>query len=496
MGLRTVDEYRRSLKDGRVVYVEGQKVEDVTTHRSLKVCFEQASMDYILAEHPKYRDMFVEKTAEGELVPFVYVAPKSSKDLMRRRDLIQVGARTCMGTPAMAKFTGIDGLNAVTVVCHRMDTALGTRYSERVENYRKFLQKTDPAIALCMTDVKGNRSLRPSQQQPHQDYYLRVVERKKDGIVVRGAKTHISLSPCANEMIVLPTRRMTKEDKDYAVSFATPLNTKGIIMVGPSRDGIEEGNYYDFPLNASTFPGDATVIFNDVFVPLERVFMDGEIEFSGDMAYMFSNFHRVSADAYKYPDLEILLGAAMLIAEYNGLEKAPHIQDKISWLIMYGEGTDALGKAACDYCASELGSDLVYPNPVYSNVAKFFFAENYHTAIKHLQDIAGGSVATIPSSKDFLNPATRGLLEKYFGGKAGVPTEHRVRTFKLINDLSASVHAVTTLHAEGSLATQRSAVYRNADFERYKTAARRVAGISDGKEHPVYASLPKFPPSR
>lgn len=494
MALRTANEYKESLKDGRVVYFSGEKVRDVTRHPSLKVCVEQCTMDYILAQDPRYRDLFVEKTADGELVPFVYVAPKTSKDLLRRRNLIQVSARTCFGMPALAKFTGIDGLNAITVVCRRMDKALGAKYTERLENYRKFLQKTDPALALCMTDVKGDRSLRPSQQKPHQDYYLHVVERRTDGIVVRGAKTHISLSPCANEMIVLPTRRMTAADKDYAVAFATTLNAKGITMISTSRDGIEEGNYYDYPLNASTYLADATVIFDDVFVPMERVFMDGEIEFSGDMAYMFSNFHRVSADSYKYPELEILVGATKLMAEYNGLEKASHIQDKLAWLVMYAEGTEALGKAACEYCMTEPGTDLAYPNPLYSNVAKFFFADNYHQAIKHVQDIAGGSVATIPHSKDFLNPETRGILEKYFGGKIGVPTENRVRAFKLIKDLSASHHGVTTLHAEGSLAAQRSSILRLADFERFKTAARRVARISEGKEHPIFAALPKYPP--
>jgi 4-hydroxybutyryl-CoA dehydratase/vinylacetyl-CoA-Delta-isomerase len=194
--------------------------------------------------------------------------------------------------------------------------------------------------------------------------------------------------------------------------------------------------------------------------------------------------------------LEILVGAAMLMAEYNGLEAVPHVQDKLAWLVMYAEGTEALGRAACEYSVAEPGTDLVYPNPVYSNVAKFFFADNYHQAIKYVQDISGGSVATIPSSKDFLNPETRSLLEKYFGGKADVPTENRVRAFKLVKDLSNVVHAITTIHAEGSLAAQRHSIFRFADFERFKTAARRVARISDGKEHPVFAALPKFPPNR
>jgi 4-hydroxybutyryl-CoA dehydratase/vinylacetyl-CoA-Delta-isomerase len=493
MALKTAEEYRESLKDGRVVYFQGERVDDVTIHPTIKVCMNASSMDYVLAEDPRYQGLFAERNEEGELVPFVYMPAKSPQDLLRRRQIIQTMARTCFGIPGGAKFTGIDGLNAVAVVCRRMDKKLGTDYAERVEKYRRFLQKTDPAIALCMTDVKGDRSLRPSQQQPHQDYYLRVVEQRSDGIVVRGAKTHISGSPCANEMVVLPTRNMPESDKDYAVAFATPLNAKGITMICSGREAIEEGNDFDYPFSSALYGADATIIFDDVFVPMERVFMNGEWQFSGDMAYVFADFHRVSADAYKYAELEILAGAALLMAEYNGLEKAHHIREKLSWLIMYAEGTEALGRAACEYSVTEPDSELVYPNPLYSNIAKFFFADNYHTAIKYVQDITGGIAATIPSSKDFLNPETRPLLEKYFGGKAGVPAEHRMRAVKLVRDLSSAHHAVTSIHAEGSLAAQRLSIFTLADFERFKTAARRTARISDGSEHPVFAALPRFP---
>lgn len=493
MPLKTQEEYLESLRDGRVVYFEGKRVDDVTTHPVIRVCAEGMT-DYILANDPCYRDLFTEVTDDGEIVPFVYFAPRSSEDLIRRRQIIQTASRTSFGIPLASKFTGVDGLNAVTLVCRRIDSQFGTNYSERVENYRRFALKTDPAMAICVTDVKGDRSLRPSKQQPHQDYYLRVVERRSDGIVVRGAKTHISLAPCCNEMIVIPTRRMKAEEKDYAVAFAIPLDADRLKMICGSREAIEEGNYNDYPLNASFFGAEATIIFDDVFVPSERVFMNGEYEFSGDTAHMFANFHRLSADAYKYTETEIMVGVALLMAEYNGLEKVPHIQDKLAWLTMYAEGTEALGKVACEHCVTEPGSDLVYPNPMYSNIAKFFFADNYHQAIKYVLDIAGGSVATIPPYRDFMNPETRPYMEKYFGGKQGVPAEHRVRAFKLVKDLAATSHAVNTIHAEGSMAAQRLSIYAMTDFERYKTAARRCARISNGKEHPIFAGLPGFPP--
>jgi 4-hydroxybutyryl-CoA dehydratase/vinylacetyl-CoA-Delta-isomerase len=449
-------------------------------------------MEYVLTQDPRYQNLFAERNEEGELVSFFYIPPRSQKDLLRRREIIQVLTRACLGL-SLPQLAGSDGLNALAVVCGRMDNKLGTNYSERVEAYRKHLQKNHSATALAMTDVKGDRALRPSRQEPHKDYFVRIVEERSDGIVVKGAKTHISASPCANEMIVLPCRNMLEDDKNYAVAFAIPIDTKGVTYISSAREAIEEGNFFDYPLTASGYLNDALVVFEDVFVPMERVFMKGEWQFSGDMTYMFANFHRISGDSYKYAELEVLVGAAALMAEYNGLEKAPHVQDKLSWLVMYAEGTEAFGKIACQECITDPDSHLVYPNPMYSNITKLFFADNFHQAIKNLQDITGGIVATIPSSKDFFNPETHPLIEKYLGGKAGIPTEDRLRAINLVKDLSSVYLAGLTLHAEGSLAAQRLSIYTIGDFEKYKAAAKRAARIKDGKEHPIFAQLPSFP---
>jgi 4-hydroxybutyryl-CoA dehydratase/vinylacetyl-CoA-Delta-isomerase len=492
MGIRTPAEYKESLRDNRVIYFRGEKVADVTTHPVLKVAVEQGAMDYILAEDSNYSELFSERMPDGELVSFVYLPNRSAADLLRRREIIQISARTCFGLPAGAKFTGIDGLNALSVVCPRIDRKFGnTEYGKRIEAYRKMLQKEDPAIAIAMTDVKGDRAVRPSRQQDP-DMYVRVVEERPEGIVVRGAKTHITMSPCANELIVTPCRAMKEEDKAYAVAFAVQLDAEGLIMISGGREEIEEGNIFDAPLAASSYTADATVIFEDVLIPWDRVFLNQEWEFAGQIVYMFGNFHRLSADAYKYAELEVLTGIAALMAEYNGIEKAPHVVDKLSWLTMYTEGTEALGRAACENCVNEPDSEWVYPNQMYSNIAKFFFAENFHQAIKHIQDITGGIGATIFSSKDYENEEIRGLLDKYFAGKEGVPTENRIKAIKLAKDFGSNWHAVTTLHAEGSLSAQRMSIYALADFERYKAAAKRAARIEDGSKFPMFDSLPLF----
>jgi 4-hydroxybutyryl-CoA dehydratase/vinylacetyl-CoA-Delta-isomerase len=161
---------------------------------------------------------------------------------------------------------------------------------------------------------------------------------------------------------------------------------------------------------------------------------------------------------------------------------------------MYTEAVETLGKAAVEHCVGEEGSDLVYPNPMIANICKFHFADNWHTATKYIQDIAGGIVVTAPSSRDFYNPETHDLMEKYFGGKAGIPTEHRLRMVKLVRDLTSCYEDVLTIHAEGSLEAQKLSIVQLAEFDRYRAAAMRAAGIESAKKHPLFADLPQFPP--
>ena len=493
MAIKTPQQYIESLKDGRIVFCNGERVKDVTQHPILKICRDWMAMDYVLENDSRYRDLITEKNEEGERVSFALMPQRSREDLLRLREIVKLWARVCLGKPPGAKFVAKDGLNAVTVVSQRIDKKYGTNYAERVEAYRKHLQKNDLAFAMGLTDVKGDRSLRPSQQKPHQDYYVRIVEERKDGIIVRGAKTHISQAPLCNEILIAPCHAMREDDKAYAVSFAIPVNSKGMTMISAEPEVNEANNLFDHPIAGSVYINDATIIFEDVFVPNERIFLKGEWEFAGQVAHMFANFHRLSAETYKAMELELFTGAASLMAEYNGVEKVPHIRDKLTWLVMYTEAVEVIGKSACEHCISEPDSDLVYPNPMYANICKFYFADNWHQATKYIQDIAGGITVTCPSSKDYLNPEIHGLLDKYLGGREGVPTEHRLRMAKLIRDLTSSYEDVLTIHAEGSLEAQKLSIYALADFDRYKAAAKRAARIQDGTKDKLFSELPEFP---
>jgi 4-hydroxybutyryl-CoA dehydratase/vinylacetyl-CoA-Delta-isomerase len=493
--IRTVEQYLESLKDGRVIYCLGERVKDVTTHPLLRNVIRSASMDYFFPNDLKYRDLFVAMNEDGEDVNALFISPKSAEDLLKRRDIFLTTWRTGGGTQLHCM--GIDALEASRVVADRMDRRLGTQYVNRVEAYRKYLQKGDLGITGAMTDVKGDRSLRPSKQETHQDYYVRVVDRQKEGIIVRGAKMHISSTPGANEAIVMPCRAHSEEDKDYAVVFATPLNARGITIIASEPPMRETGDaaFWDYPVSAAYGHGasECMIVFDDVVVPWERVFMCGEWEFSRDVTYTFATFHRLFGVSRMTTELEMLAGVASLVAEYNGIEKFPHIRDKLAWLAMYAEAVNVIGKTSCMDCEIQKDSDVVSPNTVYTNTAKYLFADNYHQAVKTAHDICGGIADTIPAHGDWSNPETRPFLEKYLGGKAGVPTEHRLKAIRLLKDLTNPHFQIGSIHGEGSLATQRMFVYAGADWGRYKAAAKRAAGIPGWEKDPIYGSLPDYP---
>jgi 4-hydroxybutyryl-CoA dehydratase/vinylacetyl-CoA-Delta-isomerase len=494
VAIKTPQQYIESLRDGRVVYFDGERVPDVTTHPVCKITNDWVAMDYIMNNDPQYQDLLTDIDEDGERVSFALQPQRTWEDLLRLREVVKLWARVCFGKPTGAKFVAKDGLNAVTVVAPRVDKKYGTNYAANVEAYRKHLQKNDLSFAMGLTDIKGDRSLRPSQQVQHKDFYVRIVEERPDGIIVSGAKTHISQAPACNEVLIAPCRSMQEDDAAYAVAFGIELNTPGITMICAQPEITAGASLFDHPISASVYINDATIIFDNVFIPNERIFLKGEWEFAGDVAYMFANFHRLSAETYKAMELELFTGAAALMAEYNGIEKKAHVREKLTWLVMYTEAVETLGKAAVEHCVGEEGSDLVYPNPMIANICKFYFADNWHQATKYIQDIGGGIIVTAPSYKDYVNPETHDLMEKYFAGSARTSTESRLRMVKLVRDLTSCYEDVLTIHAEGSLEAQKLSIVQLADWGRYKAAALRAAGIAEAKKNPLFADLPHFPP--
>jgi len=492
--IRTVEQYIESLRDGRVIYSLGERVKDVTTHPILRRVVEHGAMDWVLTNDPEKRDLFVTRDKDGEDIHFLWTAPKSSEDLVHKRAAYIEGCRyEAMGLHSM----GVDALASSRTLAGRVDRAMGTNYTERVEAYRKYLQKTDIGITGAQTDVKGDRSLHASKQVQHKDYYVRVVDRQKDGIVVRGAKYHISATAAANEAIVLPCRAHGEEDKDYAVVFATPLNAKGITLIAAApeiKEPTSEETIWEAPLASrmGIGTGECMIVFDDVFVPWERVFLCGEWQFSRDIAILFGTYHRLFACSRNVSNLELMTGIASLMAEYNGLENYPHIQTKLSWLVQVTEAFKAMSLAACMFPEQEKGSDLVNPNAMYTNIAKYMYAENFHQFTKYMQDIAGGIAADPISYRDWMNPEERPYLEKYLSAKAGIPTEHRLKLIRLIGDITSGRHDTLEIHAEGSLQAQQMMFYRTADWDMYKAIAKKEINIPGWEQHPLTAAIKDY----
>ena len=487
--IRTVKQYLDSLDDGRVVYCLGERVKDVRTHPMLRTIIRSAALDYAIPNDPKFRDLFVSKNEEGKEVNFLLTAPHTNEELLRRRECFVTGIRSGWGF--LVHCMGVDALAACTLAANKMDNTLGTNYVERVENYRRYLQKNDIGLTGAMTDVKGDRSLHPSKQIQHKDFYLRVVDKHKDGIVVRGAKIHISATPCANEAIVLPCRTHGEADKDYALSFAVPLGTKGVklLAVEPVTRTYGEEAAWDYPHAWGLQPTECMIIFDDVFIPWERVFMCGEWQFSRDITYAFASFHRLFGTCKMVGELEKLTGAVKLISEYNGLEKYEHIRNKLAWMAMITNTVASLGELSCYKGTIDPDSGMMVPDLMLTNSAKFTFADNFHEMCKVAQDICGGIATTIPTYRDWKNPEIHDYIEKYLSGKAGVPTADRIKVIRMIKDMTHNYYQIDHIHGEGSQAAQQIFLYFSANWDRYRAAAKRDLHIDGYQSDPIYGHL-------
>jgi 4-hydroxybutyryl-CoA dehydratase/vinylacetyl-CoA-Delta-isomerase len=476
--LRTADQYLESLRDGRTVYYRGARVPDVTAHPVTGLAARHAAIDYQMAEDPRFRDLAVvpAEDGRGEYSRY-YKLPASTDDLLKRSALIERGTTLGRTLVLLIKEIGTDALFGLHLVAHAMDEALETEYLPRVRAFYEHCRDNDLALAVAQTDVKGDRARGPAEQ-PSPDYYLRIVDERADGIVVRGAKTHTSYTPNVNEIIVLPTRAMSEADRDYAVAFAVPVNTPGITLItSPFGGHLEPRDPFEFPITARHKMVETTTVFEDVFVPWERVFLCREHQFAGPVALGFVEFHRFTAISYKLPLVDALVGAAQLLADYNGIARAAHVRDKLIQLISYAETLRALTHHAA-LKGKERALGIWVPDALTVNMAKYHFAHNYHHAVQHVQDIAGGLLVTGPGAEDLENPETGPLLERYYGGREGVSARERLAAINFVKDLTSSDYGgyqeVLAIHAEGSLEAEKLMIARSYDAPRTLDLVKRM----------------------
>ena len=472
MALMTADQYRESLRDGRTLWYRGRKVAELLAEPELRVAVDHAALDYEIGHDPTYRDLAVAKDPEtGEEYSAYYKVPRSADDLLDRSKLIETVTALGGTMVTLVKEIGSDALFA-------LERVLRGEALDRARAFARHCRAGDLAVAVAQTDVKGDRSL-PPHEQADPDLYVRVVEERHDGIVVRGAKCHTSISANAHEIIVLPTRAMSPDDADYAVAFAVPVDTPGLTLY-VSAYGAGERNEFEFPLSSRHKMLETLTVFEDVFVPWERVFLCREPELAGELALTFVEYHRFTAVSYKLPLVDALVGAAATAAEMNGVIKAGHIRDKLTHLVIYAETVRALTNLAA--IRARIGAhDIAYPDPMTTNMAKYTFATGYHEAIELTQDVAGGLLVTGPGGEDWESSEVRPVLEKYFRAKA--PAEARLRLLNLVADLTArdfgGYHAVLAVHAEGSIEAEKMQILRAYDSRPALDYVRRLARLDE-----------------
>ena len=435
-----------------------------------------------LAQMPEYQDlMTVISPYTGERVNRFTHIHQSTDDLRNKVKMQRLCGQ--MTAACFQRCVGMDAFNAVFSTTYEVDEKYGTHYHENFKKFMVYCQKNDLTIDGAMTDPKGDRSKAPHAQEDP-DLFLHVVERRPDGIVVRGAKAHQTGILNSHEVIVMPTIAMGPEDKDYAVSFAVPLDAPGLfLIVGRQSCDTRKLENTEMDVGNAEFGGvEALTVFDDVFVPNDRIFLNGETEFAGMLVERFAGYHRQSYGGCKVGVGDVLIGAAAVAADYNGAAKASHIKDKLIEMTHLNETLYCCGIA----CSSEghptaSGNymiDLLLANVCKQNVTRFPYE-----ITRLAEDIAGGLVVTAPSEADLRDAKIGPYVDKYFKGVGNVSTENRLRILRLIENLCLGTAAVgyrtESLHGAGSPQAQRIMIARQGNLAHKKELAKKIAHISE-----------------
>ncbi len=481
MALMTKEQYLSSLRElDHRVFIQGERVDNIPDHPISKPPAMALAEIYQQAGQEDMKQLFTAQShLTGETINRFTHIQQSVEDLTKKILMLrEMGRKTAC---CFQRCAGLDCMNTVYAITYDMDQELGTRYHNRFVDFMKYIQSNDLVPAACMTDPKGDRSLPPSEQEDP-DQYMHIVGEKNGGIVVRGAKLHITGAVNSHELIVVPTRALREEDAEYAVSFAVPADTKGVTFIYGRQPSdtrrLEDGR----PDVGNLYYGgcEAMVTFDDVFVPEERVFMKREYPMAGRLVELFAAHHRASYGGCKVGVGDVLIGATAAIAEAHGTEKASHIKDKIAEMIHLNETLHA-GALASTGKGYPTPSGAYAVDPLLANVCKLNVTRFPFEISRLAQDITGGILVTMPSLKDHENPEIGPYLKKYLGGMKGVDSEKRIRILRLIENITLGTGAVSylteSIHGAGSPQAQKIMITRLADMESAKSCAYQLCGV-------------------
>jgi len=487
MVLMTGEEYIESLRERGplTIYLMGEKIKNPVDHPIIRASINSIVLTYGLAHIPEYQEIMTAKSVlTGNTINRFCHLHTGVEDLQNKVKMLRLLGQRC-GT-CFQRCVGMDALNAVYLTTYDIDKEEGTNYHQRFIEYVKMIELKDWVIDGCMTDPKGDRSKRPSQQADA-DVYVHVTERRDDGIVIRGAKAHQTGAVNSHEHLLMPTLAMRNEDKEFTICCAVPADAKGITYFYGRQScdlrRLDETTEGDIDCGNPDYGGqECLVIFDDVFVPNERVFMNGENEFCGRLVESFSAYHRQSYGGCKVGVGDVLIGAAASIAEYNGVLKASHIQDKITEMIHLNETLYSCG-LACSAAGQKTPAGNYLVNLLLANVCKQNVTRFPYEIARLLQDIAGGLFVTCPSANELKDPETRKIIEKYLVGTEETAAIDRIKMLRLIENLTMGRAAVgyltESMHGAGSPQAQRIMINRLSDIDEKMKLARLLSKIEN-----------------
>jgi len=480
MALMTAKQYEESLRELNLnVYMFGKKLQNVVDDPMIRPSMNAVAATYELAHQPEYEHLMTARShLTGEKVNRFTHIHQCVDDLVKKSKMGRLLGR--LTGCCFQRCVGMDALNALSIVTYNTDQKHGTKYYDRFLDYLRHVQEKDLTCDGAMTDPKGHRGV-PPHKQPDPDHFVRVVDEQSDGIIIRGAKAHQTGAVNSHEIIVMPTLAMREEDRDYAVSFALPSDTKGIIyIVGRQSCDTRKLESGCMDRGNVLYGGhEALVVFENVFVPWDRVFMYKEHEMAGQLVESFAGYHRQSY-ACKVGVGDVLIGAAQLVAEYNGVAGAGHVKDK---LIEMNHLNETL-YCGCIACASEgyqepsgtYSVDTLLANVHKQNVTRFPYEIS-----RLAQDLAGGLMVTCPSEQDLNSPEVGHLVTKYLQAEPNTSMKDRMHVLRLIENLTLGAAAVgyltESMHGAGSPQAQRVMISRRANMQEKVKAAKRLCGI-------------------
>jgi 4-hydroxybutyryl-CoA dehydratase/vinylacetyl-CoA-Delta-isomerase len=476
--MKTGQEYIESLRQMKTeIYFMGERIENLVDSPHIKPHINTAALTYDIAFEPESMELSTATSSlTGKKINRFTHIQQSTDDLVKKSKLLRaIGQRT--GT-CFQRCVGWDAMNAVYSVSYEIDQKYGTNYQARAIEFIKYIQENDLMVVGGMTDPKGDRNL-PPHKQADPDVFVHVVEKREDGIIVRGAKAHQTGAANSHEILVMPTVSMKPEDKDFAVSFATPLDAPGIVLIF-GRQTNDERKLGELDQGNPTYGvvgGEALIVFNDVFVPWERVFMFGETEYAGLLVERFATYHRQNYGACKAGVIDALIGAVATIADYNGTAKASHVRDKMIEMVLLNETMHASSLAA-GYEGHPLPAKNYYPHGTYANITKQNITRNHYEICRLAHDITGGFIATLPSEKDLAHPVLGPMVLKYFKGQSSVDTMDRIKIGRLIENMTGGTALTESMHGAGSPQAQRVVLLRDANLEKKKKLAQKICGIT------------------